>query len=111
MNLPPKDYTKQENIIASCLDEFGLRFEQQFEFAPYTVDFFIPELNMVVEADGKYGHLQKRDVRRDIDLTKTYEVEYLLHIKDFTKERIKKALWQGLNKLKRPAHQNSNAKP
>ena len=89
MNLLPKDYTTQENIIAGCLDEFGIRFEQQFSFSPYTVDFFIPDLSMVVEADGKYGHLQKRDVKRDVDLARNHGVEYLLHIRYFTKEKIK----------------------
>ena len=99
MNLPPRDYTKQENIIADCLSEFGLRYEQQAEFAQYTTDFYIPELCMVIEADGKYGHLRKRDIKRDLDLSKHTEIEYILHIRDFTKEKIKESLWQGLNKL------------
>ena len=42
MNLPPRDFTKQENIIAECLDDFGLRYEQQYDFPPYTVDIYIP---------------------------------------------------------------------
>ena len=99
MNLPPKDYTDQENIIADCLTEFGLRYEQQYEFWPYTVDFYIPELKMIIEADGKYGHLSKRDVKRDIVLSRNDDVVYILHIRLFTKQRIKETLWQGLNKL------------
>ena len=98
MNLPPKDYTDQENIIADCLSGFGLRYEQQQSFWPYTVDFYIPELKMVVEADGKYGHLRKRDAKRDIVVGKRDEVEYILHIRKFTKEGIKDILWQELNK-------------
>ena len=47
----PKDYTLQENIIAECLSEFGLRYDQQYPFFTYTVDFWVPELNMVLEAD------------------------------------------------------------
>ena len=99
MNLLPKDYTTQENFIAECLSEFGLRYEQQSEFWPFTVDFYIPEIQMVVEADGKYGHFKKRDINRDIDLNKQPGVKYILHIKDDTKEKIKEILWQGLNKL------------
>jgi len=99
MNLPPRDYTKQENIIADCLDEFGLRYEQQYDFPPYTVDVYIPEINMVIEADGKYGHLQKSDSKRDVYITSSYNVKYLLHIKDTTKEKIKDILWQELNNL------------
>ena len=100
MNLPAKDYTKQENLIADCLASLGLRYEQQYEFFPYTADFYIPEINMVVEADGKYGHLRKRDVKRDFALVNKHEVSYILHIRDFTKEKIKETLWLGLNKLK-----------
>ena len=43
MNLPPKDYTKQEQLIAAELSRLGLRYDQQVEVNPYTVDFFIPE--------------------------------------------------------------------
>ena len=99
MQILPKDYTKQENLIAECLSEFGLRYEQQYEFWPYTVDFYIPELYMVIEADGKYGHLSKRDVRRDVYLSKREDVKYILHIRLLTKKSIKETLWQGLNKL------------
>ena len=31
MNLRPKDYTAQENLIAQVLDELGLRYDQQYE--------------------------------------------------------------------------------
>ena len=96
----PRDYTQQENIIAECLSEFGIRYDQQVEFAPYTADFHIPELYMVIEADGKHGHLRKRDIKRDDFLSKQVGIEYILHIREFTKERIKDILWQGLNKLK-----------
>ena len=32
MNIKPRDFTTQENIIADCLIEMGLRFEQQTLF-------------------------------------------------------------------------------
>ena len=54
---------------------------------------------MVIEADGKYGHLQKRDSKRDVYITSTHNVKLLLHIKDTTKEKIKDILWQELNNL------------
>ena len=95
----PKDYTKQENIIANCLTEFGLRYSEQYEFSPYTVDFFVSELKMVIEADGKYGHLQKRDKKRDEFLLDKKEILYIVHVKDFTKTSIKETLWLELNKL------------
>ena len=96
MNLPPKDYTKQENLIAAELSRLGLRYHQQVEVYPYTVDFFIPELGMIIEADGIYGHFQKRDTNRDADLMRIYGIENILHIKDNTKEGVENTLCQVL---------------
>ena len=96
MNLPPKDYTHQENLIAAELSRLGLRYDQQVEVSPYTVDFFIPELGMIIEADGIYGHLQKRDIKRDADLMRIYGIENILHIKDSTKEGVRDILCQAL---------------
>ena len=99
MTILPKDYTAQENLIAECLSEFGLRYEQQYEFGPYTTDFYISELEMVIEADGKYGHLRKSDVKRDAYLSRNEGIQYILHIRLFTKEKNKELLWQELNNL------------
>ncbi len=99
MNLPPRDYTDQENLIARCLDEFGLRYEQQAYYHPYIVDFYVPELKMVIEADGVYGHLGKRDRKRDKDLESIEDIEYIIHIKEKTLEKIKDILWLELTKL------------
>ena len=99
MNLPPRDYTEQEQIIARCLDEFGLRYEQQAYYHPYIIDFYIPEIKMAVEADGVYGHLSKRDRKRDKDLLSLEDIEYIIHIKETTLEKIKAKLWLELTKL------------
>ena len=99
MNLPPRDFTKQELIIARSLDEFGLRYDEQVYYHPYTVDFYIPEIKMVIEADGVYGHLSKRDAMRDEALLCLDDIEYIIHIKEQTIEKIKDKLWLELNKL------------
>ena len=96
----PKDYTSQENIIADCLSDLGLRYEQQADFAPYTPDFYIPEIKMIIEADGKYGHLRKRDVKRDIFLSKDQGIQYILHIRVYSKKDICKQILAGLEKVK-----------
>ena len=96
MNLPPKEYTKQENIIADCLDEFGMRYSQQTSFPPYTVDFYVSEIQRVVEADGVYGHLRKRDTYRDSELMRIYGISDILHIKESTKEGVKDTLCRAL---------------
>ena len=99
MNLPPKDFTSQEITITKCLDEFGLRYNEQHYFLNYIVDFWIPEISMVVEADGVYGHLKKRDLKRDMELMRLPMVKSVLHIKDTSYEDIKETLWRALNKL------------
>ena len=98
----PRDYTEQENIIADYLSEWGIRYETQAPFPPYTVDFYIPELSMVIEADGVYGHLGKRDRIRDGKLIQTGDIQIVLHCKKTTKGQIKEFLWRELNKLGKP---------
>lgn len=97
--IKPTDYTKQENIIAECLSDFGMRYDQQYSFYPYTVDFFIADSKIVIEADGVYGHLKKRDRLRDSNLMKHSSVEWILHIIGTTKREVEEELWQGLSKL------------
>ena len=96
MKYLPKDYTKQEQLIAEELSELGLRYDQQVEVYPYTIDFFVPELGLVIEADGVYGHFKKRDIQRDADLMRIFGIESILHIKDSTKEGVKDTLCQAL---------------
>ena len=96
MRYLPKDYTTQEQLIADELSELGLRYDQQVDVHPYTVDFFIPELGLVIEADGVYGHLRKRDVKRDADLMRIFGIENILHVKDSTKEGVENTLCQAL---------------
>jgi len=95
----PKDYTKQEIIIADVLSDMGFRYDTQVPIAGYIADFFVPELGMIIEADGIYGHLKKRDVKRDADIMRIYGVENILHIKENSKAGVKDTLWQALNKL------------
>lgn len=94
----PRDYTQQEKLVEQCLQVTGLRYDNQVEFGKYTVDFYIDEIKTVVEADGVYGHLRKRDRKRDNEL---YEsgVKHIIHIKEKTHQRICEELWQALDKL------------
>ena len=94
----PKDYTKQEIIIADVLSDIGLRYDTQVPFSSYIADFFIPELGMIIEADGIYGHLRKRDAKRDADLMRINGVLNILHIKENSKVGVIDTLWQALNK-------------
>ena len=95
----PKDYTKQENIIANELSEFGLRYDQQVPIDRYTADFYIAELGLIIEADGVYGHLRKRDATRDAEIMRIFGISHILHIKETTKETIREVLCRALENL------------
>tara|TARA_R100000234_G_scaffold20592_1_gene11586 strand:+ start:51 stop:359 length:309 start_codon:yes stop_codon:yes gene_type:complete len=96
----PRDYTEQEMKVAEVLDTTGLRYETQAPFGKYTVDFYIAEIDTVVEADGVMGHLRKKDRQRDADLRKM-GIEHIIHIRSTTKSNIKEEVWQALNSLEK----------
>ena len=96
MNIPPREHTTQEKTISKVLSEMGLRFNEQEEIGRYTVDFWIPELALVIEADGIHGHFKKLDIMRDQFLMANELVDYILHIKDTTYTKIQEVLWRAL---------------
>jgi len=63
--LPYRNHTPQEKIVRRILEENGLLYQYQINIGQYTVDFYLPELKVIVEADGVFGHLKKRDKQRD----------------------------------------------
>ena len=97
LNHRPRDFTDQENMIAKTLDSMGIRYEQQAEFGKYTVDFYIPEIKAVVEADGVYGHLRKADRIRDKELVKLIDIERVIHIAQTKKADIQEELELQIN--------------
>ena len=56
-------------------------------------------MDVIIEADGPFGHLAKRDAKRDLDLLQMPHIENILHIEDTTYSEIKETLWRALNKL------------
>ena len=91
----PKSFTPQENLIAKVLEETGLRYPRQVHIGNYTVDFLITEMDVIIEADGPFGHLAKRDIKRDADLIEMGFNE-VWHLKEKTYKDIKDRLWQEL---------------
>ena len=74
---------------------------EQFNILNYTVDFWVPELNMVIEADGKVGHLRKADAKRDAALLESEDpiVQYVVHVTKISTEDIMEELCQVFDKL------------
>ena len=97
MRYLPRDYTPQEKQLALAIENIGLRYVEQFEIYPYTVDFYIPDIKMVIEADGIYGHLSKRDKKRDSFLLESEDVDSIIHITEKTEKEMKVKLWEALS--------------
>ena len=95
--MPYRHGTKQEKLIERCIEESGLRYLAQAKFGQYDVDFFLTEIDVVVEADGPFGHLSKRDERRDKDL-RDMGVAEVWHFREKTLQDIKERLCQELNR-------------
>ena len=96
--MPASYDTPQEQKVAASLTESGLRWMDQYQIDRFVVDFWVPELNLVVEADGVYGHLRKRDKWRD-DILRENGVEYIFHIKSQTKSGIEEEFCLALETL------------
>ena len=92
--MPRKSHTLQEHLIARVLDEVGLRYTWQTPVGKYVPDFVITEMNVIIEADGRFGHFAKRDALRDEYLKEAgYEI---VHVKEKTYKDIKAKIWQEL---------------
>lgn len=93
--MTPRDFTPQEELVAECLDEMGLRYLQQVEIGKYTVDFLL-ENNIVLEADGVFGHYRKSDRERDSELLNCDDILSVVHITEQEKEGIKNQIMEAL---------------
>ena len=74
--------TTIETTVRKFLEDLGIEFECQKGFGRFVVDFVLPDLRIIIEADGSYWHSKKvstdRDERRDSYLkSKGYEVIHL----------------------------------
>jgi len=54
--------TSIEKKIRLFLQTLNIPFEQEYKIARYSIDFFVPLLNLAIECDGTYWH---RDSKRD----------------------------------------------
>tara|TARA_R100001126_G_scaffold47185_1_gene26655 strand:+ start:259 stop:423 length:165 start_codon:yes stop_codon:yes gene_type:complete len=52
-------------------------------------------MNVIIEADGPFGHLAKRDAKRDADII-DMGFEEVWHLEEKTYKDIKDRLWQEL---------------
>lgn len=78
--------TSIEDIISEILVRNNIDFKKQYRFQQYIADFYIPEANLIIEADGDYWHcnpsiykdgpindIQIRNIKRDILKNNAYK--------------------------------------
>lgn len=51
-----KKNTKPERELKTILKELGIKFKQSYKYKGYYFDFYLLELNILVEVDGVYWH-------------------------------------------------------
>lgn len=54
-----------ERLVREELQRRGVFFDQEVEFGRWTVDFYLPMHQAVIEADGTYWHSLERAKRTD----------------------------------------------
>jgi very-short-patch-repair endonuclease len=57
-----KGKTSIELKLAELLSKIGIDYVEQFKVGKYIVDFYIPEKNILIEADGNYWHDKKEKI-------------------------------------------------
>jgi very-short-patch-repair endonuclease len=59
--------TDIERIMGRALRDAKVKYVEQQRVGPYYADFYLPELNVIVEVDGEYWHRgrEDKDAQRD----------------------------------------------
>ena len=69
-----KTDTKHQLLINGWIVDIGIGTVLEQPFGAYSVDIFIPDLDLGIEVDGPY-HLKKRDLKRDEYLKQIHGVD------------------------------------
>lgn len=70
--------------VIAYLEHRNVKFEIEKEFTPYSVDIYLPKLNVAIECDGGkwhgYPYGTERDKKRDKLITSKYGVKHIYRI-------------------------------
>lgn len=84
-----------ETATKAVLDLLGESYEQQARFRWYSVDFYLPERNTVIECDGSYWHSLPKQQR--IDKAKdSYLRNRGVSVVRITEEEIRRDVWSAV---------------
>ena len=61
----PETMTNIEKEVFQVLEKLEIDFEPQKSIDSWRFDFYLPELNLIIEADGDYWHKRPEGVARD----------------------------------------------
>lgn len=90
-------FTNKQIEINNWINEIGFQTEMEKVFGKYCVDFYLPELNWVIELDG-FGHWPKKEKKRDDYLCTNFGIDDIIHIeykkakKEYVEQIIKEAI-------------------
>lgn len=64
--------TTLEERVRMALNALGIKFEREYPISRYSIDFYLTDYHIALEADGEYWHriAAERDARRDAFLLK-----------------------------------------
>jgi very-short-patch-repair endonuclease len=66
-----KHLTPREKLVKSALRKLGIKHRSQVAFGIYIADFYLPDLNTVLECNGYWHtrpHMKRRDLRKRLFL-------------------------------------------
>jgi len=73
--------TSIEKKVEKWLKLIGIKYEKQFRIGKNFIDFAIPSMNLLIEADGAYWHKkQSIDIKRDINILSHIPDATIIHI-------------------------------
>ena len=70
-----RNQTKQEKVLWGCIRnrKLGIKFKRQYSVGGYILDFYSPEIKLVIELDGQQ-HSEKENFLYDKERTEYLEV-------------------------------------
>ena len=71
-----KSLNGYHRTLCSWLSQLGIAYVEEYSVEPYSLDIFIPEINLGVEIDGP-SHSPKKDALRDKKILEEYEVKII----------------------------------
>lgn len=94
-----KRFTPAEAILWSVIKSKNLKykFRRQYSIGRYVVDFYSPELKLVVEVDG--GYHKSQDMKEYDPIRQEFIESLGLKVLRFSDEEVAKSLTKVLNKI------------